>query len=430
LLHAPSDRATLTRRLRREAISIETLRATYASVRRQLAGEPAGRVWLDDVARDVCADPTAVRVALSMLEEAGLLRRHYDLPRMATLRLRGQGPAPLARDGERLAWLLGASRQAHDHSLTLDPLALARDCGLDPREWEQHALRWADAGWLSYRPSGRDPLIELLPAARGAAASVQAVLDRYVSIQMQRIDEIAAYANTRRCRHDYLSRYLGGQPGPATTHCRACDNCAPTPMPNGDALPDEAEQLGIVLRCIAASRWGWGPVTLRRILRAEEDPAAERHASPQHGALAFRSRTAVDQMIAALQAACLLSARPLDRGGSVLTITPSGRQAIDDPKRLANLVGTAAPFPGEREAHPAPSLPAEDQALLARLRRWRLDVAREAGVPPYRVAHDHVLRRIAAERPANEEALLAIPGVGPRTLQRYGRAILDLVRGT
>jgi ATP-dependent DNA helicase RecQ len=447
LFHSPSDRATLTRRFRREALTIDLLRAAYAAIRRQMRGEALGRLSLDELAREVEFDSTTARVALSMLEESGLLRRHYDVPRMAVIRLRDRAGTPRSpEDGERLARLLASSRQARDRTLTLDPLSLARDCGLDPRDWETHALRWAEAGWISYRPSGRDPLIELLPADRHrTGAAVAAVLDRYVSIQLQRIDEIAAYAQTRRCRHDYLSRYLGGDPARNGSSCTACDNCVPatSPSPTGDgALPDETEQLQTVLRCIAESPWGWGAMTLRRILRAERDAAADRHQSPHRGALAFRSQQAVEQMIAALQAAGMLAARTLDHGGAALQLTDAGRNAIADPSRLGHLAPGAVPpvagwAQGRRAAgvgaedHPEAldlTLSPDDEALFQRLRRWRMAVAQEAGTAPFIIAHDSVLRRIAAARPTTAEELLAIHGIGPAKVQRYGQAILDVVR--
>lgn len=447
LFHSPSDRATLTRRFRREVITIDMLRAAYAAVRRQMRGEALGRLSLDEVAREVEADATTVRVALSMLEEADLLRRHYDVPRMAVIRLRDRTGAPRSpEDGDHLARLLAASRQARDHTLTLDPLALALDCGLDPRDWETYALRWAEEGWLSYRSSGRDPLIELLPADRDrAGAAVEAVLDRYMSIQVQRIDEIAAYAGTRRCRHDYLSRYLGGGAVADGVSCGACDNCAPTAASaaaDDGALPSEVEQLQAVLRCLAESPYGWGRVTLRAILRAERDTGAERHASSHRGDLAFRSQGAVDGMIAALQAADMVSARTLDHGGVVLQVTYSGRRAIADASLLARLARSAAPPPKRRDRAPRdtakgakerdepldPALSPEDESLFQRLRRWRYTAAQEAGTAPFIIAHDSVLRRIATTRPISEDELLAIHGVGPAKVRRYGEAILAVVR--
>jgi DNA helicase-2/ATP-dependent DNA helicase PcrA len=61
------------------------------------------------------------------------------------------------------------------------------------------------------------------------------------------------------------------------------------------------------------------------------------------------------------------------------------------------------------------------------LRSWRLDRAREDGVPPYVVFHDTVLRRIADARPGSLAELSQISGVGPAKLERYGDELLALV---
>jgi DNA helicase-2/ATP-dependent DNA helicase PcrA len=70
-----------------------------------------------------------------------------------------------------------------------------------------------------------------------------------------------------------------------------------------------------------------------------------------------------------------------------------------------------------------------DSSVWEGLRTWRLERAREAGVPPYVVFHDTVLRRIADARPATLAELSQISGVGPAKLERYGDELLALVEG-
>ena len=55
-------------------------------------------------------------------------------------------------------------------------------------------------------------------------------------------------------------------------------------------------------------------------------------------------------------------------------------------------------------------------------------MARKEGVPAFRVLTDTVLREIAAERPASEDALLQIAGIGPRLAGRYGAGILGVLQ--
>jgi ATP-dependent DNA helicase RecQ len=89
-----------------------------------------------------------------------------------------------------------------------------------------------------------------------------------------------------------------------------------------------------------------------------------------------------------------------------------------------DLVGRpAAPAAGPR----AP-VAAADGDLFQRLRALRRSVAEDEGVPAYIVFSDAVLAHMAAARPTDEAGLLAVPGVGPAKLARYGAAFLRLLR--
>lgn len=74
--------------------------------------------------------------------------------------------------------------------------------------------------------------------------------------------------------------------------------------------------------------------------------------------------------------------------------------------------------------------PAATEALVA-LRRWRSARATADHVPAFVVFDDKTLRRIAAVLPTTDAELLAIGGIGPTKLARYGadlRALIDEVR--
>ena len=76
-----------------------------------------------------------------------------------------------------------------------------------------------------------------------------------------------------------------------------------------------------------------------------------------------------------------------------------------------------------------PASPSEgDPVLLQALKRWRREQAQVQGVPPYVVFHDRTLIELAARQPADREALAGISGVGAAKLDRYGEALLELLR--
>ncbi len=69
-----------------------------------------------------------------------------------------------------------------------------------------------------------------------------------------------------------------------------------------------------------------------------------------------------------------------------------------------------------------------DPALLASLKEWRREQARQQAVPPYVVFHDRTLLELAVRRPADLDALAGITGVGQAKLARYGAAVLAVLQ--
>ena len=95
-------------------------------------------------------------------------------------------------------------------------------------------------------------------------------------------------------------------------------------------------------------------------------------------------------------------------------------------------VGRAGRGPGRSRGKKKRSKPvartAADPGLVAELKQWRLAECRKAGVPAFRVLRDQTLVAIAATRPRDEARLLAVPGIGPALLRRYGSRILRICR--
>lgn len=75
------------------------------------------------------------------------------------------------------------------------------------------------------------------------------------------------------------------------------------------------------------------------------------------------------------------------------------------------------------------ALTPEQEARFEVLRAWRLERAREAAVPAYRILSDRSLRHIVRARPASLEQLAQTPGIPSPTVERYGSALLALLLG-
>jgi len=81
-----------------------------------------------------------------------------------------------------------------------------------------------------------------------------------------------------------------------------------------------------------------------------------------------------------------------------------------------------------RPAGAASAATAEDKRLEEGLRQWRLAEAKRLGVPAFRVLTDRALRAVAEGRPGTAAELLAIPGIGISTVEKYGAHIYRLVQ--
>jgi len=337
LMYAAGDKSTLTRRARRGAISIDFLRAVYRTVKRKLEPRTSGTMPAADLARELQVDETRLRVGLRLLEEADLLRRGPDMPRAAIVCLH---PTDRTTPDDLRAFR-DAAYLVPGQPLDLSPAKIAYHVGLSVPILEKRLLEWMDAGWLDYRPAGRDLYLELPPPPLDAADRIAALLERYDAIQTQRVDEIAAFARTGKCRHGHINAYLGGRP---IDRCMACDNCIEIPPPPDAGLPAEREQLHTILRCVAEAPWSWGRVTLTRILHGSDGPyerrpplRVEARSSACFGALSFRSEKAVASMVEQLEDAGVLQARRLNNQGVVLDLSAQGRTALDDPTLLDGL---------------------------------------------------------------------------------------------
>ena len=70
---------------------------------------------------------------------------------------------------------------------------------------------------------------------------------------------------------------------------------------------------------------------------------------------------------------------------------------------------------------------AADPRVLAELVAWRKTLARASGVPAQVIFHDTTLAAVAEARPTDRAALMALPGLGPIKVERYGDELLALV---
>jgi DNA helicase-2/ATP-dependent DNA helicase PcrA len=75
-----------------------------------------------------------------------------------------------------------------------------------------------------------------------------------------------------------------------------------------------------------------------------------------------------------------------------------------------------------------PDLSPDEQVTFDALKAWRAQAAKAADVPAFVVFHDKTLREIARRSARSARDLLTVAGVGPVKVDRYGDALLRVVR--
>ncbi|HAF09474.1 MAG TPA: RecQ family ATP-dependent DNA helicase [Chloroflexi bacterium] len=96
--------------------------------------------------------------------------------------------------------------------------------------------------------------------------------------------------------------------------------------------------------------------------------------------------------------------------------------------RGATLRDLVTAGPGRRRVLDADSIEIPNPELFVRLRSLRKKLADADAIPAYVVFSDAVLRQMAEKVPRSEAELLALSGVGPAKLERWGAQFLSAIR--
>ena len=96
--------------------------------------------------------------------------------------------------------------------------------------------------------------------------------------------------------------------------------------------------------------------------------------------------------------------------------------------RVYKAPGAGGGAPGTVDG-PGGTLEGDELELYNSIRTWRAGVARAEGRGrPFMIVTEAVMRGIATARPTCVASLLAVKGIGPKKAERYGEALLEVVR--
>jgi len=248
--------------------------------------------------------------------------------------------------------------------------------------------------------------------------------------------ELMRWAEGGSCRHDAILRYFGDE-AETLAGCGRCDVC----LDLAGAADEDPESVATTVRkalsAVARVHGRFGIAAAAKLLRGEPDAriaGAGLDRTPTFGIL----REHPEASLLRLLRRCVTAGWADFHGGQrpVIVLTEPGRAVMrgERPVRLVlpRSLDPAARPPrragGGRPASAEATLDAAASELFEALRRYRLEVSRREGRPPYAVASDRALREIAWMRPGSLADLQQAHGIGPAKADRYGAGLLAIVR--
>ncbi|WP_040305760.1 DNA helicase RecQ [Ahrensia sp. R2A130] len=250
--------------------------------------------------------------------------------------------------------------------------------------------------------------------------------------EVSRLNALITYAEAQSCRRQTLLAYFGDESQP----CGNCDNCK-----NPVELKDATTEAELVFGAIIETGERYGQAHIIDVLcGAETEKVVKvRHDRLEcHGTGERHSKPMWQSIIRQMCAAQLLE---VDVAGySSLLITKQGnalsRGQGEFRIRMDPLAGTGGKGSKAKSsnsgswgnAQPAINLSERDRELLTSLKKKRLELAKERGVPAYVIFPDKTLTDMAQRRPTDAEEFSQVKGVGKSKLDQFGEMFMDVVR--
>ena len=206
-------------------------------------------------------------------------------------------------------------------------------------------------------------------------------------------------------------------------NCGACDVC----LEELDLVEDSLTVAQKILSCVARVGESYGGDYVAQVLVGshEERILANGHNElSTWGLLSEHNKPSVRAWLDQLVHQSFLEKHS---DYNVLRLTPAGWQVLRG-ERTPQLLKPAKRKTRRESRATLVSWDGVDRELFDRLRAYRRIQAESRGVPPYVVFSDATLRDLARRRPANEEELLAVHGIGAKKCAEYGDDLLQEIK--
>lgn len=239
--------------------------------------------------------------------------------------------------------------------------------------------------------------------------------------EREKLRRMTWYCYTQGCLREYMLQYFGED----SSRCDNCSNCL-----SDTELTDVTKEAILFIKGIMETGERFGEKVLIEMLHGSLTAKVKQFGLDQKesfGCLKSVSLSKLSQISSQLQVREYVNATSSEY--PILQVGEKAGELFDGTEKLLlrekkkeQSKKTKKRTGGER------SHMAKSNSIFERLRKVRLDLAREEKVPPYLIFSDRTLVEMCQKMPANEAEMLDISGVGAHKMQKYGDAFLSVIR--
>ena len=243
------------------------------------------------------------------------------------------------------------------------------------------------------------------------------------------LSSMISYCHTTGCLRKFILGYFQDSCA-IPEKCGNCSNCL------GEGTGQNVSQIAVaVMACVRELRWPLGKSMIADIVCGSRNARViEKNYDALSCYASVKETAALVRDVIELMAAegylaisdgeyPVVSAGPRAKEvssiGFDLEIKSYRKDALPKEKRDAQ---------GKKTVSSACALSGDELELFQELRLLRKAIADEEGIPPYIVFSDKALRAMASEKPRDDDAFLAISGVGTAKLEHYGEQFMGVIR--
>lgn len=238
---------------------------------------------------------------------------------------------------------------------------------------------------------------------------------------LARLDAMVGYCKTRECLRGYILNYFG-QKHPE--HCGNCGTCQQD-LEEVDITKEAQMILSCVKRIGDYLGYHMGSAMVARVLQGSKEKKLQQlglDGLSTYGLMKTTGRTEIRAMIDHLEIGGYL--RTGENGELLLTPEASSvlyrgasvRMMVKKEERANEADATTQKFTGY------------ESELYEALRELRMELAKEAGIPPFMVFSNATLKDMARKKPTTTGAFRRVSGVGEIKAAWYAEPFLEKIR--